>query len=223
VGPFSNNKVPKQNTTLLVGTFPSNDMNTTANGTTNAARALWHFSQTFFQEFPGYMPNDNRISIWTESYGGRYGPAFTAYFQEQNQKIANRTLTDPSESFILHLDTLGIINGCIDLLNQEETYITYAYNNTYGLETVNQTIYEQGIEAFNKPGGCKDKIIECREMAAKFDPTNQGVNAEVNAACRDANDFCGDALEEPYLRYSGRNFYDIAAISQGVSHFLRRK
>jgi hypothetical protein len=60
--------VPAQNATFLVGTYPSQDVNHTALGSVNAAKAAWHFIQTFTQEFPGYMPNDNRISIATESY-----------------------------------------------------------------------------------------------------------------------------------------------------------
>lgn len=46
---FSNG-VPEQNNTFYVGTFPTQNPENTANGTTNAARALWHFAQTWFQE-----------------------------------------------------------------------------------------------------------------------------------------------------------------------------
>lgn len=59
--------IPEQNTTFLVGTYPSQNSNTTAQGTRNAAIAMWHFAQVWFQEFPGYHPNDDRISIATES------------------------------------------------------------------------------------------------------------------------------------------------------------
>lgn len=59
--------VPKTNNTFLVGTFPTQIEDTTANSTENGAHALWHFAQTWFQEFPVYKPNDNRVSIWTES------------------------------------------------------------------------------------------------------------------------------------------------------------
>lgn len=76
--------VPKQNSTFLVGTFPSQLLNSSANGTTNSARTLWHMAQVWFQTFPKYKPNDGRVSIWTESYGGHYGPAFAAFFEEQN-------------------------------------------------------------------------------------------------------------------------------------------
>ena len=59
--------VPEQNNTFLVGTFGSQIQNSTANNTSNAARALWHFAQAWFQEFPAYKPNNDKISIWTES------------------------------------------------------------------------------------------------------------------------------------------------------------
>lgn len=78
--------IPEQNNTFYVGTYPSQDSNSTSFGSINAAYAMWHFAQTWFQEFPGYMPNDNRISIATESYGGRYGPAFAACTQSDKQK-----------------------------------------------------------------------------------------------------------------------------------------
>jgi carboxypeptidase C (cathepsin A) len=212
---FSRTKIPKQNSTLLVGTFPSNEINATANGTTNAARALWHFAQTFFQEFPDYKPNDNRISIWTESYGGRYGPAFTSYFQQQNQKIANGTITDQSTRYPIHLDTLGIINGCIDLLVQEPLYPEFAYNNTYGLQTINQTIYEAALADWAAPDGCKALVEQCRDMASKLDPTNQGNNDALNKACTDATDFCQDNVEGGYNLFSGKNYYDITAPTKG--------
>jgi carboxypeptidase D len=63
---FSNG-VPEQNNTFYVGTFASQAQSQTANDTFNAARSLWHFAQTWFTEFPDYKPNDDRISIWTES------------------------------------------------------------------------------------------------------------------------------------------------------------
>lgn len=46
---FSNG-IPTQNNTFYVGTFPSQSPLSSANDTTNAARALWHFAQAWFQE-----------------------------------------------------------------------------------------------------------------------------------------------------------------------------
>ncbi|KAL3488298.1 Alpha/Beta hydrolase protein [Aspergillus germanicus] len=202
--------VPEQNNTFYVGTFPSLNASTSANTTENAARALWHFAQTWFEEFPAYKPHDDRVSIWTESYGGRYGPAFTAFFQEQNEKIANGSLSTPGASHYIHLDTLGIINGCVDLLVQAPSYPEMAYNNTYGIEAINATVYEASMEAWSKPGGCKDLITECRRLASEGDPHMYGNNQTVNYACREADNYCGNNVEGPYILFSGRGYYDIS-------------
>ncbi|KAI2463189.1 serine carboxypeptidase [Annulohypoxylon bovei var. microspora] len=205
--------IPEQNTTLLVGTYPSQDRNQTAKGTRNAAIALWHFAQTWFQEFPGYHPNDSRISLATESYGGRYGPEFTAFFERQNQKIKNGTWNSTDgENYILNLDTLILINSCIDRQVQWPAYPHIAYNNTYGLETVNETIYLQMVDALEKPGGCRDQINDCRALALVYDPENIGINATVNEVCSDAETFCSNEVRGPYLDYSGRNYYDYASL-----------
>ncbi|KAF9890986.1 hypothetical protein FE257_005243 [Aspergillus nanangensis] len=202
--------VPEQNNTFYVGTFPSLNQSASANTTQNAARALWHFAQTWFSEFPEYKPHDNRVSIWTESYGGRYGPSFTAFFQEQNEKIADGTLDTDLDAHYIHLDTLGIINGCVDLLVQSPYYPEMAYNNTYGIETINKTVYDLAMDAWSKPGGCKDQIVECRRLASEGDPEMHGNNDTVNAVCSKANDSCSNQVEGPYSLYSGRGYYDIA-------------
>lgn len=59
--------VPEQNSTFLVGTYPSGNSNDTSQGSRNAAMALWRFAQVWFQEFPEYHLNDAPISISTES------------------------------------------------------------------------------------------------------------------------------------------------------------
>jgi carboxypeptidase C (cathepsin A) len=203
--------VPTQNNTFLVGTFPSQLLNSSANGTTNAARALWHFAQVWFELFPAYKPNDDRISIWTESYGGHYGPAFASFFEEQNMKIANKTWTEVGNTYYIHLDTLGIINGCVDVQVQEPSYPQMAYNNTYGIKAINGFVYQASLDAYTMPGGVRDLISTCRRLAAEGDPTNQGNNDTVNSACVAANDATKN-VEGPYIFYSGRNYYDIAAI-----------
>ncbi|KAI7557489.1 Carboxypeptidase S1, partial [Hortaea werneckii] len=164
--------IPEQNSTFLVGTYPTRESNRTALGTENAAIALWHFAQTWFQEFPGYHPNDSRISIATESYGGRYGPAFAAFFEEQNQRIENGTWSVEGEQYVINLDTLLIINGCIDRPTQWPGYPMMAFNNTYGIESVNETIHEQMLDALYRDGGCLDQIEDCRDISVIYDPEN---------------------------------------------------
>ena len=47
---FSDEEIPDQNATFIVGTFASQNSTYTANSTGHAAVALWHFVQTWFEE-----------------------------------------------------------------------------------------------------------------------------------------------------------------------------
>lgn len=87
-----------------------------------------------------------------------------------------------------------------------------AYNNTYGIQAINQTSYQGAVDAFNKPGGCRDRIIKCNDLATAGDPNFIGNNATVNLACQDADAYCSNNVEGPYITESGRNYYDITAI-----------
>lgn len=57
-----------------------------------------------------------------------YGPGFFGFFQQQNDKIANGSINE-KDAHYLHLDTLGIVNGLIDVAVQGESLITYPFNN----------------------------------------------------------------------------------------------
>jgi len=177
--------VPKVNLTHRVGTFSSQINTHTANSTKTAAHALWHFAQTWFFEFPYYQPVDDRISLWAESYGGHYGPGFFRFFQEQNDKIANGSSAERGARY-LHLDTLGIVNGLIDMVVQWESMIDFPNNNvvflprwvfvmrlamadtltrtrqTYGLSVFNQSTLEQLRSDWHGPGGCKETLLDCQ-------------------------------------------------------------
>ncbi|OAR01017.1 hypothetical protein LLEC1_07349 [Akanthomyces lecanii] len=160
---FSKVDIPELNSTTRVGTLSSNDKLHTVNTTAEAAHALWHFAQAFFWEFPHYKPNDDRISLWAESYGGHYGPGFARFFQQQNEKILNGTLDDKTAHY-MHLDTLGIINGVIDATHREEAGIIFPFNNTYGIQAYTQEYYDELMHNFTKPGGCRDQILHCQDV-----------------------------------------------------------
>ncbi|PTB64899.1 serine carboxypeptidase [Trichoderma citrinoviride] len=168
-------QLPELNLTSMVGTFSSQKPTHTTNSTAQAAHALWHFAQAWFSEFPHYKPSDDRISIWAESYGGHYGPGFMRFFQQQNEKIADGTIKDEHAHY-LHLDTLGIVNGWLDSLIQEEAYIDFPYNNTYGIQVFNQSIYEELKHNFTKPKGCREQIERCQKSLSLFDVAT--VNAQ---------------------------------------------
>lgn len=135
--------------------------------------------------FPKYKPIDNKFSIWSESYGGHYGPGFANFFTEQSQKIAGGDINNTAVP--LRLDTVGIVNGCIDILTQMPSYPHMAYNNTYGVQVINDTEYTAAINSFP---ACRSQVEACRSLAAEQDPSGLGNVEEVNKACSDAYYYC---------------------------------
>ena len=69
------------------------------------------------------------------------------------------------------------------------------------------------MDNFYRPEtGCKDQILNCQALADKYDPNAYGNVDHVNEVCQNASDYCSNEVEGQYVNYSGRNFYDIAAI-----------
>ncbi|GAT30501.1 carboxypeptidase S1 [Aspergillus luchuensis] len=104
----------RQNETFLVGTLPSQDVSGTVNGTVNGGRALWVALQVWLGEFVEYAAaaaaageGDDRVSIWTESYGGRYGPAYTALFQEMNERIESGEALGVPVNYTMSSEAVG--------------------------------------------------------------------------------------------------------------------
>ncbi|KAK8040193.1 serine carboxypeptidase [Apiospora rasikravindrae] len=202
------------NLTSHYGTFGSQDPSQTANSTAQAAHAMWHFAQTWFSEFPHYKPVNDRISLWTESYGGHYGPGIMSYFQQQNEKIANGSSEGKGAKY-LHLDTLGIINGMLDVPVQGESYIQFPFNNTYGIQAFNQSIYDELMHNWTKPDGCQQRMTECQAALKDSDAdflgraTAAAGKENLTAACSGVEDECWTDLLRLYGR-QGRAVYDIA-------------
>jgi carboxypeptidase D len=202
VTPLSPSSPPPQlNTTFMAGVFPSQDPKATANTTANAAVAAWHFMQTWMHEyghltpvelhvdpdpsrFPKYKPRGNKFSIWAESWGGHNGPTFATFFNEQTKKIAAGTLPN---AVPLRVETVGIINGCVDILTQITSYPQMAFNNTYGIQVITQAEYDAAMASFPE---CKRRVEACRALARDKDPGETGSVDEVNTACRDSYYYC---------------------------------
>lgn len=92
------------------GRFPV--INATAVDTTDmAAIAAWEILQAFYSALPQLDSKikSTQFNLFTESYGGHYGPAFFNHFYQENEKIANGT----SKGKFFDFNSLGIINGII--------------------------------------------------------------------------------------------------------------
>ncbi|KAF2247337.1 alpha/beta-hydrolase [Trematosphaeria pertusa] len=201
---FSQTGIPETNLTFLTGTFASRDLYNAPNTTIAAAPVMWHFMQAWMQGFPEYQSKSNSFSIWGESYAGHYAPVYAAYFEQQNDRIANGSIT--GSAIQLHLDTVGLVNACIDMDTQMPFYPEFAFNNTYGFRTINETQYESAIAATET---CRNMTATCRTMADEQDPEGLGTNLGVNEACLSAFMYCFATMHDGYTKE--RNLFDIAA------------
>ncbi|KAJ4348014.1 uncharacterized protein N0V89_009386 [Didymosphaeria variabile] len=173
-----------------------------ANTTHAAAVGAWHILQAFLDLSPQLDPDIQNFTfnLWTESYGGHYGPGFYNYFYQQNEAIKNGSM----QGVELSMDTLGIINGIIDEEIQAPYYPEFAVNNTYGIKSINDTIYNFMKTAYYIPDGCRDQIQQCKE-ALREDASSD----DTYVYCSMATDLCRSMVEEPYYAYGGRGVYDI--------------
>ncbi|KAN0107695.1 carboxypeptidase S1 [Russula decolorans] len=144
-----------------------------------AAVDIWEFLQIWFADsrFSKYSSRD--FGIWTESYGGHYGPTFAAYFLQQNDAIRNGTV----KGQIINLKVLGMGNPFTDELSQYPGYIQYAQSNPYH-PLVDPSVISAANTSWLQPGGCRDQLIAC----------NSGGS---DVVCSTADNWCSDQILEP--------------------------
>ena len=202
----------------LNGTFGTANANSgnssiaSANTTEIAAAATWHFLQTWLSSFPQYNPATRPnmtnttstpptgINLFTESYGGRYGPVFASYFDEKNNEIENGTLAR-DKTLSIQLESLGIINGFVDPLIQNRYYPTFAYNNSYGIKAMSLTDELNAIDMSTNQ--CMPAIQACRSASADA----YGDNPAANSLCEAATVQCQNVMNS-YIA-NGYDVYDI--------------
>ncbi|KAK4164293.1 serine carboxypeptidase [Cladorrhinum sp. PSN259] len=203
---FSDGNIPATNYTYRIGTLGSNNMSHTSNTTERAAHAMWHFLQAWLFEFPHYKPNNNKVSLWAESYGGHYGPGFMRFFQDQNEKTESGK-SEHEGAQLLHLDTLGLVNAAVDWPIEIEACIDFPYKNTYGLQYFNESFHNELVHNWTEPGGWRDKLVDCTERVKKDPSLN-------NSTAPDCFGYIDDAIIGKcfgtYLNVSGHSLFDIA-------------
>lgn len=204
-----NGSIPEANTTFLYGTMPSQDPLQTPNSTVLAARTLWHFSQAWFSSFPEYKTCNKKVNMIGNSYAGFWIPATASHVVAQNEKIRQGQLNN---SIVIDIDTISITNGCCDQLYEIGGYPQAAYNNTYGLQAINETQYETALAAWDQPGACRDQILQCRQLGELYDPEQVNINATVGQLCTQALDFCWSEVLDLYAS-SNRSAFDMAHLN----------
>ncbi|KAH7340241.1 Alpha/Beta hydrolase protein [Rhizoctonia solani] len=157
----------------------------------DAAVAVWKMLQMFFADskFSKYATRD--FAIWTESYGGHYGPVFASYFLDQNAAIDAGKVNGVK----INLKVLSIGNGLTDPYSQYPDYVRYAISNPYQPLANESTIRAANISLY-KEGGCMDRIKAC----------NLGVT-DINPVCSDAQAYCNENVLAPFAEVY--NVYDV--------------
>lgn len=155
--------------------------------TFTAAPEVWKLFQAFLAAFPQYESRD--FGIFTESYGGHYGPEFAHYIQDQNTGIKNGSVQGEN----INLVALGINNGLIDDSLQEEAYIDFALNNTYR-QLITQSQASRFRSALNSQ--CLPALKQCAASGS-------------NSDCTNADNACYDAVEGPITQASDFDVYDV--------------
>lgn len=203
------------------GTASEGDDNLTssANTTDIAAQTTWHFLQSWLSAFPQYNPalrpnttyapgsqSPAGVHLFAESYGGKYGPVFAAHFEAQNERRINGTISS-NNTLPIKLESLGIVNGMVDDLIQDYYNPLFAYNNTYGIQTISQTDQLNALSRYIGTDGCMSQINACRAAMRSTDPEGYGDVEETNERCMMAQYACYD-LSAAFFA-SGYNPYDI--------------
>ncbi|KJX99340.1 carboxypeptidase S1 B like protein [Zymoseptoria brevis] len=122
---------------------------------------------------------------------------------------------------------LMIENGCVDLPGTWFSYPEQAVHSVYGIQGVNDTVYQNMTDNLNKPGGCLDQAYQCGNLSLQYDPQAIGVNETVNHICDEAGRFCNENVQGLF-HFSNRSFYDITVpeslsrIPSFASAFLQR-
>ncbi|KAG0145712.1 hypothetical protein CROQUDRAFT_45412 [Cronartium quercuum f. sp. fusiforme G11] len=167
--------------------YGTNDVYTTS----QAAPQLWKFFQMLFgtQTFNTYKSRE--FGLWSESYGGHYGPVFAEYFHAQNQLIK----ADKLQAISIRLTTLGINNGWYDPLVQYASFPDFASAKFNGLfDIVDESIIDLARTALDKKNGCIDQLKKCYKFGEVED-------------CRSADSFCENEITDPLLGNQNEYFF----------------
>lgn len=89
-----------------------------------------------------------------------------------------------------------------------------AYNNTYGLRSINETTVHRQQWELHRPGGIIDSLKECQRLdklqrSPSSSPSQQPDAAYVESLCRNASNIASEILVRPYMETKQHAWFDI--------------
>lgn len=155
--------------------------------TESAAPYVWKLLQAFYDLAPQYESHE--FGIFTESYGGHFGPSFARYIVQQNAGIAAGNTTGHN----INITALAVNNGWFDPSINYKAQIDYAYNNSYK-PLLSASSYRSLTDLYNT--GCVPLIQTCASTGT-------------NTACLNALSYCSNYLENTIGNSGDFDPYDI--------------
>lgn len=156
-----------------------------------AAPYVWKLLQAFYAQFPQY--ENRNFGLFTESYGGHYGPEFADYFEQQNAAITSGSVSGQN----IKLVALGINNGWFDATLQQKAYVDFSYNNTYK-PLISASQHTSYLNTYNSK--CAPALAQCKSSGS-------------NSACSNSDNVCYQNIEGPLSEVADFDVYDIRAPS----------
>jgi carboxypeptidase D len=165
----------------------------TVDSTMGAAKLVYNLLQAFYAKFPEYTSRE--FAIWTESYGGHYGPGFAKYILDQNTAITAGTANGTK----INLSALGINNAWVNPYDAYKGMIDFAANNTHKklISVAQAASYSKSLEQ-----SCAPALQRCWKDQA-------------DTSCRAAMNLCKNGIESPISRAADFDVYDVRKVRRG--------
>ncbi|KAI1341978.1 Alpha/Beta hydrolase protein [Xylariaceae sp. FL0016] len=182
------------------GTFSSQDESHTVNNTAVAAEAIYEFDQY----------RRDKINVWSQSYGGHYAPAVAHLFHTRSASAKKRSCGGNTTTPLnIGVESVGIINGLLDFLVMGEHLANFPNNNTYGIKSYDDAIWDSIQTNWTKPEGCKEQAEACKALTPNGYHDQYGTNETVIGVCGGAYLACGQNMYFAFDEQSEREYFDI--------------
>jgi len=157
------------------------------NSTKAAAPLIWNLLQAFYTKFPEYNSRD--FGIFTESYGGHYGPAFAKYILDQNDAID----AGKRKGQKINMVALGLNNAWMNPYDAYKGMIDFATANSHKV-LMSKDVGKSMTTTLNER--CYPALKECWSTGT-------------NAKCSQATRLCKSGIENRIMRRGSFDVYDV--------------